>query len=170
MDGEEAGMARAITGRITFNLVAGIVITVVTVTATLFWMSAKHDQQAATSTQTMVEGGVQAMGRRMAQLANDYGWWEEAYDAYTRGDKEWVDANIGTGITDTAISDLLFIVSPSGTVDYKWLIDGAPDNLDAILTPDRLKAIKQIADSQVVGNLAGVSQIYINTPLSLIHI
>ena len=157
-------MARAITGRITFNLVAGIVITVVTVTATLFWMSAKHDEQAATSTQTMVEGGVQAMGRRMAQLANDYGWWEEAYDAYKRGDKEWVDANIGTGITDTAISDLLFIVSPSGTVDYKWLIDGAPDDLDAILTPDRLKAIKQIADSQVIGNLAGVSQIYMNTP------
>jgi len=157
-------MARAITGRITLNLMAGIVITVVTVTATLFWMAAKHDEQAAAGTRTMVEGGVQAMGRRMAQLANDYGWWEEAYDAYKRGDKEWIEANIGTGITDTAISDLLFIVSPSGTVDYKWLIDGAPDSLDDILTPDRLKAIRQIADAQPVGNLAGVSQIYMDTP------
>ena len=168
-------MARAITGRITLNLVAGIVITVVTVTATLFWMAAKHDEQAAAGTQTMVEGGVQAMAKRMAQLANDYGWWEEAYDAYQRHDKEWVDANMGTGITDTAISDLLFIVSPTGTVDYKWLIDGAPDNLDAILTPNRVEAIKQIADGMKVDNFAGVSQIYMDTPsdpmmLSIQHI
>ena len=62
-------MASAITGRITLNLVAGIVITVATVLTTLFWMAAKHDEQAAQGTQTMVEGGVQAMGKRLAQLA-----------------------------------------------------------------------------------------------------
>ena len=157
-------MARAITGRITLNLVAGIVITVATVLTTLFWMAAKHDEQAAQGTRTMVEGGVQAMGKRLAQLANDYGWWEEAYDAYARGDKEWIDANVGTGVTDTAIADMLFIASPTGKVDYQWIIDGAPDSLESILTQGRLDAIKKAADALPIGNFAGVSTIYINTP------
>ena len=73
-------MARAITGRITANLVAGIVITVGTVLVTVSWMAHKHNEQAAISTETMVAGGVQAMGKRLASLANDYGWWEEAYE------------------------------------------------------------------------------------------
>jgi sensor domain CHASE-containing protein len=107
-------MARAITGRITANLVAGIVITVGTVLITISWMAHKHNEQAAMSTETMVAGGVQAMGKRLASLANDYGWWEEAYDAYGRHDKEWIDANVGTGITDTNIADMLVIPRPMG--------------------------------------------------------
>jgi diguanylate cyclase (GGDEF)-like protein len=159
-------MARAITGRITANLVAGIVITVGTVLVTIAWMAHKHNEQAAVSTETMVTGGVQAMGKRLASLANDYGWWEEAYDAYGRHDKEWIDANVGTGITDTNIADMLVIISPDGKTDpdNEWLIDGSPDTLDKIMTPGKLKAIKTIADTLPVENFAAKSAIYIDTP------
>ncbi len=157
-------MARAITGRITLNLVAGIVITVATVLITVSWMAQKHNEQAAANTATMVDGGVQAMGRRLASLANDYGWWEEAYDAYGRGDRDWIDANMGTGITDTAIADMLFIISPSGTVDYEWLIDDAPDNLDQIITPERIAALRKVAATIPVENLAAKTGMYIDTP------
>jgi diguanylate cyclase (GGDEF)-like protein len=157
-------MAKAITGRITLNLVAGIVITVATVLITVSWMAHKHNEQAAQNTETMVVGGVQSMGRRMAALANDYGWWEEAYDAYVRGDGDWIDANMGTGITDTRIADLLFIISPAGDVDHKWLIDDAPDTLDQIITAARVKNIREIAARVPVENLAATSDIYIDTP------
>ena len=120
-------MAKALTGRITQNLVAGIVITVVTVLATVSWMAHKHNEQAAVSTETMVAGGLQAMGRRLAQLANDYGWWEEAYDAYVRKDDEWIEANVGTGITDTDIADLLIFISPDGVVDHEWITEETED-------------------------------------------
>jgi diguanylate cyclase (GGDEF)-like protein len=159
-------MARAITGRITANLVAGIVITVGTVLITISWMAHKHNEQAAMSTETMVAGGVQAMGKRLASLANDYGWWEEAYDAYGRHDKEWIDANVGTGITDTNIADMLVILSPDGKMDAddEWLIDGAPDSIDKIMTSGKLAAIKKIADTLPVENFAAKSVIYIDTP------
>ncbi|MEP2578642.1 MAG: hypothetical protein ABJH75_13665, partial [Roseibium sp.] len=71
-------MNKAITGRITLNLIAGIVITVVTVVVAIFWMAARQNEQAAHSTETMVIGGVQAMTRRAESLANDYGWWDDA--------------------------------------------------------------------------------------------
>lgn len=157
-------MARAITGRITLNLVTGIVITVATVLITVSWMAHKHNEQAAVGTETMVLGGVEAMGKRLGALANDYGWWEEAYDAYVRGDTEWIDANMGTGITDTRIADMMFIASPDGKVDHAWLIDDAPDAMESIVTPVRLKAIREAAADLPVENFAGKSSIYIDTP------
>ncbi len=157
-------MAKALTGRITLNLVAGIVITVLTVVTTTSWMAYKHNRQAAIGTQTMVDGGLKAMGKRLAQLANDYGWWEEAYDAYIRKDEVWIDANVGTGITDTNIADLLLIISPAGAVDHQWVTDETSDTVDRIVTPDTLKAIRKIAAGLPVANLAGVSSIYVETP------
>lgn len=157
-------MAKALTGRITLNLVAGIVITVLSVLVTISWMAYKHNQQAATGTQTMVDGGLKAMGKRLAQLANDYGWWEEAYDAYVRKDEEWIDANVGTGITDTNIADLLVIISPAGKVDHQWLTDSTTDTVAEIVTPPALKAIREAAAKLPVANLAGVSSLYVDTP------
>ena len=167
-------MARAITGRITQNLVAGIVITVATVLVTVSWMAHKHDEQAALGTETMVVGGVQAMSKRLAQLANDYGWWEEAFDAYERGDGEWIDLNVGTGITETYIADLLVIVSPDGTVDYGWIVEDT-DSVEEIVTPAALDEIRALADALPVGNKAGRSGFVVDTPsdpmmLSIQHV
>jgi diguanylate cyclase (GGDEF)-like protein len=156
-------MAYPIATRITLNLVAGIIITVATVLITIFWMAQKHNEQAARSTETMVVGGVQAMGKRIQQLANDYSWWEEAYDAYVRGDTQWIDANVGTGITDTRIADLLVIISPKGTVDYQWIIDDAPNKANEVITPEILSEIHKIADTMSVGNYAAQTG-YIKTP------
>ncbi len=157
-------MAKALTGRITLNLVAGIAITVLTVVVTISWMAYKHNQQAAQGTQTMVDGGLKAMGKRLAQLANDYGWWEEAYDAYVRKDEEWIDANVGTGITDTDIADLLVIISPEGKVDHQWITEDTTDTVGQVITPDTLKMIRKVAAGLPVANLAGESGIYADTP------
>lgn len=168
-------MAKAITDRITLNLVAGIVITVATVLATVSWMAKKHDEQAAVGTETMVIGGMQAMGKRLTQLANDYGWWEEAYDAYVRGDTEWIDANMGTGITDTAIADLMVIISPEGTIDHAWIGGDAPDSIDAVITPAAVDGIRERAAGLEVANLAGKGGYFVDTPsvpmmLSIQHV
>ncbi len=157
-------MTKALTGRITLNLVAGIAITVLTVVITISWMATKHNEQAAQGTQTMVDGGLKAMGKRLAQLANDYGWWEEAYDAYVRKDEAWIDANVGTGITDTDIADLLVIISPQGHVDHQWMTDATTDKVGEIITPATLAAIRKVASGLPVANLAGVSSIYADTP------
>jgi len=156
-------MAKAITGRITLNLIAGIIITVVTVLTTIFWMAARHNEAAAKSTETMVVGGVEAMGKRLQQLANDYAWWEEAYDAWKRKDGEWIDANIGTGITDTKIADLLVIISPDGKIDYNWMVEGAPDKVPDIITPAFIATLRAIADKMPVDNSAARNG-YVDAP------
>ena len=149
-------MEKAITGRITLNLVAGIIITVVTVVVAIFWMAERQNDQAAQSTETMVVGGVDAMARRVQGLANDYGWWDDAYDAYFKKDEEWLAANIGASVQETEIADLMAVVSPAGHVDYGWVLGEGP-SAQEILTPEVIDGIKALTKDMPVESLAARS-------------
>ena len=149
-------MEKAITGRITLNLIAGIVITVVTVMVAVFWMAEKQNDQASQSTDTMVIGGVEAMTRRVQGLANDYGWWDDAYDAYVKSDTAWLEANIGASVEETEIADLMAVVSPAGNVDYGWTL-GEDLTAGEILTPEVIEGIRTLAKGMPVESLSARS-------------
>ena len=146
-------MTRTISGRITLNLIAGIVITVVTVVLAVVWMASRQDHQAEESTKTMVVGGVAAVKRRVEALANDYGWWDDAYLAVARGDAEWLDTNVGSSVTETMVADLFAIISPEGQIAYAWDLDeeGEPSE---ILIPDVIEAVRNLTLDMPVESLA----------------
>lgn len=156
-------MSHPIAGRITFNLVAGIVVTVVTVISGVAWMAYRQNDQAAEQTRTMVMGGVDAMRTRVQGLANDYSWWEEAFDAYQRGDKDWIQANIGTGIVDTQIADFLAILSPDHQLKYGWWTPEDAPSPQVVMTPELIEKIGELIKSAPVENNAARSS-YIETP------
>jgi len=160
-------MSHPIAGRITFNLVAGIVVTIVTVISGVAWMAYRQNDQAAEQTRTMVMGGVDAMHTRVQGLANDYSWWEEAYEAYERGDKAWIDANIGTGIVDTQIADFLAILSPQGELKYGWWTPESAPSPEAIMTPALVERIQELIRTAPIENNAARSA-YIETPAGIL--
>ncbi len=128
----------------------------VTVVVAIFWMAARQNEQAAQSTETMVIGGVEAMTRRAESLANDYGWWDDAYDAYVGKDADWMDANIGASVNETEIADLMAIVSPDGNVDYGWVL-GEDQTASDIITPAVIAGIRDLAKDMPVESLAARS-------------
>jgi len=143
-----------LTRQIAVCLAVGAVVTFLTVGLTVVWMAHEHDTQAARSTRTMVVGGLETMHRRLQALTNDYAWWNEAYQAYHRGDREWIDANIGTGITGTEIADALVIVSPEGRMDYGWAVEGG-DTAESIFSDKAVRAaILAMQDVAVARNQA----------------
>ncbi len=151
-------MTNTISGRITLNLVAGILITVITVIAAIFWMAARQDDQASASTETMVVGGVDAVARRAQALANDYGWWDDAYQAYVRRDEDWFYTNVGASVSETRVADLFAVVSPEGEVVYGWVIDDK--NLpQEILTPEVIEGIRDLAKGMPVESLARAERV-----------
>src|SRR5688572_18550690 len=150
---QACGMTRTISGRITLNLIAGIVITVVTVVVAIFWMAARQDEQASASTETMVIGGVEAMKRRAEALANDYGWWDDAYQAYVAGDQDWLDTNVGSSVTETMVADLFAIVSPEGKIVHAWDLDDEAEPGD-VLTAEVIEAVRALAMDMPVESLA----------------
>jgi len=146
-------MNRTISGRITLNLLAGIVITVVTIVLAVVWMASRQNEQAAESTKTMVAGGVTAVQRRAEALANDYGWWDDAYLAFSGGDAEWLDTNVGSSVTETMVADLFAIISPEGEIAYAWDLDNGKAPAE-ILTPAVIRAIEDLAVGMPVESLA----------------
>jgi sensor domain CHASE-containing protein len=162
-------MSHPIAGRITLNLVAGILLTIVTVVAAITWMAHRQNDQAANATRTMVSGGIDAMHGRVQDLANDYAWWEEAYDAYQRGDDGWISANIGTGIIDTQIADFLAILTPEGELKYGWSTAETAPPAAELLTPDVVARVKELIRTAPVENSAARST-YLLTPKSTLLI
>lgn len=137
-------MGRYLIRQITACLAIGLVVTLLTVCATAVWIARSHDEQAAESTRTMVVGGLSSTRNRLASITNDYVWWDEAYQAYVRKDREWLDANIGSGITGTQIADALIILSPHGEIDYDWQLEDIhypPDDIVPPTAVERLLAL-----------------------------
>ena len=145
-------MAKSVAGRITLNLIAEIIVTLVTVSLAIFWMAHRQNEQAEESSKTMVLGGISSMEDHVKQFANDYAWWEAGYDAYVKGDREWVDENFGSGVTDTQISDILVIISPQGDLPYSWAIDNDHGTPTEIFTPHVRDEIRALLNGVPVEN------------------
>ena len=113
-------MAKAITGRITLNLVAGILLTVLTVTFAVSWMAQRQNEEAQHATRTMVSGGIDALLRELGGILNDNGWRAQLYGAYVRQDEVRLTVNLGAAVTRAAFGEMVAIVSPSGRVEHEW--------------------------------------------------
>jgi diguanylate cyclase (GGDEF)-like protein len=146
-------VAKNITGRITLNLIASILITVVTVSATILWMAQRQNDQANDATRTMVIGGVEAMEQSLRTIANDYAWWEDAYDAYMRKDDEWMYSNIGSSVQETQLTDLMAVISPEGVLDYGWTPLEGDALAGDIVTPETITDIRSLIADMKVDNL-----------------
>lgn len=149
-------MQKAIAGRITLNLIAGILITVVTVVLAIFWMANRQNDQAAQSTETMVSGGVEAMERRVRGYANDYGWWQDFHDAYVAADDEWMQTNIASSVEETEIADIMAVVSRQGDIEYAYVL-GEDTTPSDILSSDVIEAIQALTADMPVENFAARS-------------
>jgi diguanylate cyclase (GGDEF)-like protein len=145
-------MAKSVAGRITLNLVTEIIVTLVTVSLAIFWMAHRQNEQAEEASKTMVLGGISSMEDHVKQFANDYAWWEAGYDAYVKGDREWVDVNFGSGVVDTQISDILVIISPEGDMPYSWAIDNDHGTPTEIFTSHVRGKIRGLLDGIPVEN------------------
>jgi diguanylate cyclase (GGDEF)-like protein len=142
-----------LTRQITVCLAIGAVVTFTMVGLTTLWMARQHDAEASVATRTMVTGGLNAARHKLEALTNDYAWWDEAYQAYVRSDVEWLDANVGTGITGTEIADALVILSPDGKIVHGWALEGG-EPAATIVSPDVIQAVEAATRDVPIDRLA----------------
>ena len=144
--------------QITVCLAIGVAVTFVTVSSMTVWMADRHNEEAAAATRTMVVGGLSASRRRLEAFTNDYAWWEEGFQAYARGDREWIDGNFGSGVTDTQIADTMVILSPKGIPEYGWNVDGEVDP-KSVLPEDVLSQVREMVKDVPIDRSAARSLI-----------
>jgi diguanylate cyclase (GGDEF)-like protein len=163
-------MAYPIAKRITLNLIAEIIVAVVTVMLAIGWMASKQNQQAEATTRTMVVGGIEALEETIKAFANDYAWWEPGYEGYAKGDATWVNENFGSGIVDTQVTDLLAIISPKGKLEYAWAIDNDHGTPQEIYTPAVIGNIQEMMRDVPVANEARSGYLRVGNDILLLAV
>ena len=111
---------QSIPGRITVNLVIAIAVTLLSVGLAVWWMAKNQNDEARQSTRRLVSSGVAAISARIESTAFGFAWRGPAYEAYQRGDGEWLADNLGAAVSQADVADLLAIVSPEGDLRYGW--------------------------------------------------
>ena len=135
-------MHSSLTRKITHVLIGTMIVAASIVVAAIVWMSVEHDQQAAASSRTMVEGGVAGIGETLDTIAVDYAWWQDAWDNVRARNDDWVRSNMGAGVTESGTIDLLLIVQPDKTIRYGW-------NRNSGDTPDATVLSREMVEQMV---------------------
>lgn len=120
-----------LTRQITISLVLGTVVTFATVGFLTLWMVDRIDRQAADTIFKMLDGAGQAASSQLLRTTVDYGWWDAGYDAFVRGDAEWLRENMGSGAEDTGVADAVLIVDPAGRLKHGWAAPSLPTPTEA---------------------------------------
>ena len=105
----------------------------------------------------MVEGGVSATEESVVALVNDYGWWQDAHDAYASNDAEFIDENIGASVYDTMIADTVAIISPGRVVRYAWIIEDYGLDVEDVFDLEIVNGIFRLTQGMPVESLSGRS-------------
>jgi hypothetical protein len=121
-----------LTRQITISLVLGTVVTFAAVGFLTLWIVDRIDRQAAANVRTMLDGAGRATSSQLVRTTIDYGWWDEGYEAFLRGDTKWLRENMGSGAEDTGVADVVLVADNEGTLKHGWAAAGlpAPDQAD----------------------------------------
>jgi signal transduction histidine kinase len=135
--------------------IAGVVILILVVLASVVWVSAEHNKLALSSSESMVRGGVASFRARLRTLVNDYSVWNEAYEAVIADDRDWLYNNIGNAAAEIGTLDVIVFVPRLGGPTFGWRegtgVDGTPDPLPAELLAS-LTSLLDAADTDGGGS------------------
>ncbi len=111
------------------RLAAGLAVVVAllfagAVAATLR-LAATYDDLGRDAAERMIRGGLADERADIQRTAEDYALWTAAYDAVRARDREWISDNIGSGIFEGGIADLMVVVLGDDEPPYGWTQDGA---------------------------------------------
>ncbi|MFO1209671.1 MAG: ATP-binding protein [Amaricoccus sp.] len=141
-EGERDGMMR-LSQRLVALHVAGIAILVVVVLSSVAWISREHNLLALHSSESLVEGGLDAFRARLRTLVNDYSVWDEAYDAARADDRGWLYSNIGNAAAEIGTLDLIVFVAPDTGASFGWRRGSPTEGEPDLLPPGLLAPIER---------------------------
>jgi signal transduction histidine kinase len=115
--------------------VGGVLLLIFVVLSTVLWISAEHNKLALQSSESMVQGGINAFRARLRTLVRDYSVWDEAYEAAVADDRDWLYRNIGNAAGEIGTLDLIVFVNPLIGEPYGWVRGSPHEGVTGLLPP-----------------------------------
>ncbi|WP_296424925.1 diguanylate cyclase [Yoonia sp.] len=127
--------------RIFWASVGNGVTAILVILAMTFWMARKVDVIASENAVSLMDSAVQAELLSVAISTQDYAYWDLASDLLIARDDDAFFTNFGTGATDGATFDFIYVLGSDGQPIYAYQTDGEASDtsiVDTALT-DRLR-------------------------------
>ncbi|MCC6982769.1 MAG: bifunctional diguanylate cyclase/phosphodiesterase [Bauldia sp.] len=116
-------MTKAMTGRITLNLLAGIAVTILAVGLALFLMSSRQNAEAGAASVGQLTRGIASMTGRAQAIAGDYAARPELVAAFANDQDRLAEGAIIPAPSREDVDDL-FVVGTDGRIVYSWNAKG----------------------------------------------
>lgn len=112
----------------------GIAALIAVVIASVAYISTEHNALARHESERLVDGGTRSLRLKLETVTKDYAVWDEAYEAVTTADRDWLYRNIGTGVLLMGTPDMIVLIDPAQGLDLGWVAD-SPETGEANLLP-----------------------------------
>ena len=132
--------------------IAGVVILILVVLASVVWVSAEHNKLALESSESMVRGGVSSFRARLRTLVKDYSIWDEAYEAVIADDRDWLYSNIGNAAAEIGTLDVIVFIPRRGGPSFGWREGTVPEAIPDPLPHDLLDDLTLMLDTAEIDN------------------
>lgn len=118
--------------RIFWTLILTAVVAVAANLLMLVWMASSTNRLAAQNASEMVKISLVSQQERLTALVVDYAFWEASFDWFQDRDEDAIYENLGTGATESASFDLLYIADAQGEPVYGFVTDGTGSDFSVI--------------------------------------
>lgn len=114
--------------KIILSLVFLLALSLIAIFSIISFSISQVNQESRNAIQNHVTATIDDKLQQQATLTKDYAYWDDTIkNAYLKQDADWIDANIGTYLTETFNITDLFILTPSD-MPVLTLKDGKADN------------------------------------------
>ncbi|WP_299686040.1 diguanylate cyclase [uncultured Tateyamaria sp.] len=86
----------------------------------LFWMTSQIERTEEEKAYALVDLKLSETAKALSLAVEDYAYWTLAHDVVAARDDAGVLENLGSGATESALFDQIFIVGPDGTLLYAF--------------------------------------------------
>jgi signal transduction histidine kinase len=133
--------------------VTGIVVLILVVLSSVFWMSAAHNKLAKRSSEDLVAAGITSLRQRTLTLVKDYSAWDEGYAALLTGDREWLYSNIGASVVEIGTFDMALVDAANQDVYFGWAAESPPEGETGLLPDTILRPVLALLDQPGPSNV-----------------
>lgn len=143
--------------RIAAVMIGTILVFVLTVSTSIFWMTRALDRQALDHSSTQLGKAHASLLDRTQSIAVDYAKWDEVVAATERGDIGWIYENFGSEATFGELLQLAIIWGGPLPEEIGWTDDGIEEGRPGLLDPALLGQIERHVAAMPIGVADGTA-------------
>ncbi len=133
-------------------MISTIILFLVTIGGTTYWLSAQLDKRANEDSVRMIAAAIEALEGQLNVTALDYSKWDTAFAAMIEQDPEVIHETYASGATDGTVMQLLALTDGPFDGVQSWEADGSYDPVPDLVPEEVIDAMRRQVSEKEIGD------------------